>query len=578
LQLVLAAFAIYRRQRSKHGLLRRVINRLTYLLVRSTSEDFAFDPIMAGSQNTKWRLFSRRGKRRLSATFAIDVRSLAVVRIGLGVLLLTTLIGNSLDAMAHYSDAGVLSRAARIELDREWVGVTPPYWVSLHMLSGSTWFQVVLTGLALIPAIGVTVGYRTRLSIALSWLLLISLQGRNPLVLHGGDDLLRCVLFWSMFLPMGAVWSLDRRLARSRAPARVLSCATACILLQLYCVYWFTGLLKTDAVWRSDFTAIYYALNMDHFTTSFGYWLLQFPALLRVITCGTLLLELGGPTLLLLPLGSRRWRVVVPALMIGLHLGLAATMTLGSFPFVCMVYWLIVLPREFWRSRMWTGIAARTASATALVDRCSRLAGRTSWLIGRPAQGFFRLGVFGNWAATLLMIYVLLVNFYRLDGNIGTRMNVGPLRILGEAAQLDQYWGMFAPRPHATGGWFSIQGTLANGSQVNLLRPDQPIDKRKPSLVSSTYANMRWRRYCVNLLAYYSPIQRHGFSDYLRRQWNAGHDSEEQVVIVQFIHMVELIPPANSTSERMVMPITLLRTDYRTNNCIMARNSGIEGL
>ena len=155
---------------------------------------------------------------------------------------------------------------------------------------------------------------------------------------------MRCLLLWSLFLPLGAVWSLDARGSRAKAPARVRSCATAAVLLQLYCVYWFTGLLKTDAVWRVDFTAVYYALNMDHFTTSFGYWLLQFPMLLRMLTCGTLLLELCGPTLLLVPLASRRLRSVVPMLFVGLHLGLAATMTLGSFPFVCIVYWLIVLP------------------------------------------------------------------------------------------------------------------------------------------------------------------------------------------------------------------------------------------
>jgi hypothetical protein len=42
--------------------------------------------------------------------FAIDLRSLAALRIGLGALLLAALAYRALDLEAHYADTGVLSR------------------------------------------------------------------------------------------------------------------------------------------------------------------------------------------------------------------------------------------------------------------------------------------------------------------------------------------------------------------------------------------------------------------------------------------------------------------------------------
>jgi hypothetical protein len=43
----------------------------------------------------------------------------------------------------------------------------------------------------------------------LSFLMLVSVHGRNPTLMQGGDHLMRAMLFWSIFLPLGARWSFD---------------------------------------------------------------------------------------------------------------------------------------------------------------------------------------------------------------------------------------------------------------------------------------------------------------------------------------------------------------------------------
>jgi hypothetical protein len=85
------------------------------------------------------------------------------------------------------------------------MGSTP----SVHFLSGQPAFQGALFLLAAVAATAVALGYYTRLAMFLSWYLVISLHDGNPIILHNGDGVLRLLLFWGMFLPLGDHWSLD---------------------------------------------------------------------------------------------------------------------------------------------------------------------------------------------------------------------------------------------------------------------------------------------------------------------------------------------------------------------------------
>lgn len=239
--------------------------------------------------------------------FALDLRALALYRIGLAAVLLLMLAQLWPDLAAFTTDNGILPRSARPQLNVEEAFPGLCWQLSLHMASGELAWQQGLVALQALVAAALLVGWKTRWMALASWLLLVSLQARNPLILQGGDDVLRNMLFWSLFLPLGARFSLDanRRTLRGDAqplPDDVAHLGTAGFILQLLCVYFFTGLLKSDPVWRTEFTALHYALHLDHLTTRFGYWLVSFPALTKLLTAGTMLLEHAGPILLLVPL------------------------------------------------------------------------------------------------------------------------------------------------------------------------------------------------------------------------------------------------------------------------------------
>src|SRR5215213_10452564 len=110
------------------------------------------------------------------------------------------------DLTAHYTDEGVLPRTALLE------EVLSPWAFSLNLMNGEPFFQVLLFGVAALAALGLLIGYRTSLMTVVVWVLLLSIQWRNPLVTGADGPLLRLLLFWAIFLPLGAYWSVDRAL------------------------------------------------------------------------------------------------------------------------------------------------------------------------------------------------------------------------------------------------------------------------------------------------------------------------------------------------------------------------------
>ncbi|HEV8267230.1 MAG TPA: hypothetical protein VGR00_03310, partial [Thermoanaerobaculia bacterium] len=203
-------------------------------------------------------------------TYGLDVRSLALFRVSIALLLLGDLFRRSLDLRVFYTDRGVLPRTTLLS------ALPNPHHLSLYLANGSVAFTTALFLAAAVAAAALLVGFRTRAASVVSWLLLLSLHSRNPMVLDGGDALLLTFVFWGMFLPLGAVFSIDRALDPSPkpAPSRVFSAATVAFFLQVAFLYWFTAALKTGPEWRTDGSAVYYALRTPYFVQPFGRLLL----------------------------------------------------------------------------------------------------------------------------------------------------------------------------------------------------------------------------------------------------------------------------------------------------------------
>lgn len=290
---------------------------------------------------TAWHAFTQKVRE----WFSLDYRSLALLRIGTGLVLIFDLIQRSFDLRTFYSDAGVLPRA---ELLRLWEN---KWWISVHLMSGLTVFEALLFVVAAVFAIMLLLGYRTRLAMIVSWFLLISLHIRNPIVLQGGDVVLRAVMFWMMFLPLNKAWSLDRLFNRTAEPKEksFIGVASVAYITQICLVYFFTGILKTGDAWHNG-TAVYYALNVDQLITPAGALLKEFPKLMSALTYVTWYLEIYGSLLFFSPVATGFFRTLGIVLFACLQIGFNTSMRLGLFGMIAIVITLGLLPSDFWDS------------------------------------------------------------------------------------------------------------------------------------------------------------------------------------------------------------------------------------
>src|ERR671910_1724677 len=285
----------------------------------------------------------RRVRAKIVEIFGADLRSLAALRIVLVLLVLADLANRATDLYQHYTDAGVLPRTVLME------DVLSPWVFSLNLMNGGAFFQALLFSVAALAALGMLVGYRTRLMTFVVWVLLLSIQLRNPLINGSESVLLRMLVFWGMLLPLGAYWSVDRlRSALPRPSPHFLSLATFGLFMQIAFVYWFTAALKSGPEWREDFSALYYALSLDQLATPLGHFLLNFPGLLQVLTFGTLALEAFGPLLLFCPFFTGPVRTGTALAFMSLHFGIWLTMDIGIFPWISAFCMVCFFPTWFW--------------------------------------------------------------------------------------------------------------------------------------------------------------------------------------------------------------------------------------
>lgn len=120
------------------------------------------------------------------------------------------------------------------------------------------------------------------------------------------------------------------------------------LILQLCFIYWFSAHFKSDSVWHQDGTAIYYVLNMDHFTRPLGKLLLNYPSLLEAMTHVTMWFETFGPALVFITFCRGPLRLFTVLAFLGFHATLALCLDLDAFSYACMIAWLALLPTWFW--------------------------------------------------------------------------------------------------------------------------------------------------------------------------------------------------------------------------------------
>jgi len=391
-------------------------------------------------------------------------------------------------------------------------GIAPLKWLSdpqqhvhhnwsLYFLHFSEIFSICLFVLTALSASAVLVGFKTKFFSVLTWVLVVSLHTKSPLILFGADSLLALLLFWSMWLPLQNHWSVDALKSKHQVTGVVQSWTSLALTLQVALVYWMCAITKGGAEWRVDHTAVERTLRIDYFSTEFGEYLLQFPLLLKVGTVVTLYLEEFAPFLLFLPFFRGNLKTLAVLSMVFFHLGmLGTTMHLGIFPFIGAVAWLPFLPTSFW-------------------DKITKPSEQT---LPNKIQTPLTSSIICCCALMIVILWNVRQAFRHEDPWYFPKS----LNWIGKTARLQQRWSLFAPRPNTIDGWLIAEATLRNGKQVDLITDGKTVNFTRPEEISSRFHSCRERTYLLHIFLIPNPAQIELFVESLKTQWTRNGGEE----------------------------------------------------
>jgi hypothetical protein len=464
---------------------------------------------------------------------SFDLRALACMRIGVAIVIMVDLLIRLCDLEAFYSDTGVLP--LELLFRNGW----NEYFVSVHTISGLWQVQLILFLFAFFCAVMLLLGYRTQLFTVLCWFMLLSLHNRNGFILQGGDDLLRMILFWSMFIPWGSRYSYDSiRSSDTKKIIEPTSVALFAYLLQISYLYTGSALLKGPE-WSSEFTALYYTYSLDQIAFPITKYLYYHPSLLKELTRIAFYFELFVPVLFFIPFAHSFFRFIAVLLIIVFHSLNELTLLIGLFPMIGIVTVIGILP---------TNVMNRFERATVklrlfLSKTVSVISLYANRLVAWKSPVSFPSYLHNVQTAVLvfLAVFVFDWNFSNLSF-IHSKLS-DQLRFIGYGLRLDQSWGMFAPGVFKDDGWYVLKAMPSDGSEpFDLLHPTKELTLDKPEQVVTVFKNDRWRKYSECYLISGNEFLRGYFCNYARRIWNENHE-DRLIKSLDVIYVKELTEP-----------------------------------
>ncbi len=428
------------------------------------------------------------------------------MRIAIGLVVLSDLIIRSQSIIAHYTSEGVLPVSLMMEFDYK------PLHFSLHNLNDGLLWQSVLFIFHAIITLFLIFGYQTKLYSVLAWLFMVSLQNRDPYIQQGGDDLLRLVLFWGMFIPWGNFYSLDSKNNSGNTSGNkyLFSVSSMGYLLLIASVYFFSALSKTSPEWRSEGTAVYYALSLDQLKLGMGNWLYQFPGLMKLLTHFVFYTELFAPVLLLFPFKNKFFRIIAVILILTLHTGIALNLYVGLFFVIGISSTLGLLPSSF------MDMLERQIKDSRLKIKDSSY---KSNVTKNNFNKFFKSGI--NIFLGLVLAVCLLINLTQVKG-FGYKLNY-KVGLFSNALKLEQYWGMFSPFIYKNDGWYLFIGYKQDNSAWDIYNNKPDIDRTKPKSIVKMFESDRWRKLAENFEKREFNFMKPYYCRYLLKKWNNEH-------------------------------------------------------
>ncbi|WP_418279913.1 HTTM domain-containing protein [Halorubrum sp. DTA98] len=428
----------------------------------------------------------------------IDARSLALFRVLAGALIVADVLLRSRNLVFFYTDDGVVPTSLAIAAE-------PAAAYSIHTLAATPAATAALFGATALVGGALAIGYYTRLVTPLAFLLVVSLDLRNPFVLSFADTLFAALLFLAVFLPLGERWSVDA--VASDRPRRdsVAGVATALVLAQMVTMYLVNGYHKTASErWWSGEAAVL-ILGIDEMTLPLGDALRASPTLLQVGGLVWFGMLLGS--WLLVALRDRPRHLLVASFAVA-HLSMALTVRIGAFAYVCLAGLTLFVQPSAWRDArslrrrltlMPVGgsrLARLRAGAVAVAERAPR---PTPSVRRHRSVDLTRRNV----AVAVGVVALVGLGAVASLSALGVVDEDSPQSELSTGAtalvEFQTDWSIFAPHPRTTDRYYVFSARTTDGDLIDV-RNDRELTYDRPAdRLQTQHATYRERFYMGSL-------------------------------------------------------------------------------
>lgn len=175
------------------------------------------------------------------------------------------------------------------------------------------------------------------------------LQKLCPYILNGGDNLLKFILLYMVFVDSFAYLSINKTRPKDNSYSNVLSnLSVLAICLHLCLIYFISALHKANATVWFHGVATYYTFQLERFSgTNLNSLLAQNSFFVVVSTYFTLLVEMYYPILV----WFKKTKTIIVLCMISIHVGISIFMMLYDFQVIFILAQGFFFKNSFWLSK-----------------------------------------------------------------------------------------------------------------------------------------------------------------------------------------------------------------------------------
>lgn len=226
----------------------------------------------------------------------------------------------------------------------------------------SEWELTIFFIIGLISTIFFITGYKTKFFQIISTIVVLSIHNKVSTIENGGDMVINNYLIWSLFLPLGSVWSIDSLIKslnenyeNSSAELnnlshdknyKIYSFAFFICLFQLCMIYFFNHTNKTGNDWKNSL-ALHYFFQLDTFLTPFGYYVkgILSESFLKFLS-NFYFVIIGTVPLFFIPYFTKWIRLFYFIFFISFHGSVALFVSIGVFSYIMMTIDIFLLGNQ----------------------------------------------------------------------------------------------------------------------------------------------------------------------------------------------------------------------------------------